>query len=40
MVDLAAVTKFRNKHKKSDIMGVIRTMYPTIEIILKKGKTK
>jgi len=40
MVNLEAVTKFQKEHKQSDIMGVIRTMYPDLEITLNKNKGK
>lgn len=40
MVNLEVVTKFQKKHKQSDIMGVIRTMYPDLEVTLVKSKGK
>ena len=37
------IEEFQKKNKESDIMGVMRTMYPEVEIIIptkKKGKAK
>ncbi len=35
------IKTFQKKHKQSDVMGVIRTLYPNVEIsILKKKGNK
>ena len=36
MINLDVVTKFQRKHKNLDIMGVIRTLYPKLEIRVVK----
>ena len=41
MIKEAAIKTFQKKNKQLDVMGVIRTLYPGIEIKLPtKGKKK
>lgn len=43
MIKESVVEEFQKKNHESDIMGVIRTMYPNIELKIpskKKGKKK
>lgn len=41
MITETAIKTFQKKNKQSDVMGVIRTLYPNLEIsILKKEKQK
>lgn len=39
MVHNSVLAAFQERNKEGDIMGVVRTMYPDIEIILQ-SKTK
>lgn len=39
MITIKEVNNFKKMNKKSDVMGVIRTLYPNIEVMItKKGK--
>ena len=39
MITVNEVNNFKKMNKKSDVMGVIRTLYPNIEVMIsKKGK--
>ncbi len=39
MITESTINIFQKKNKQSDIMGVVRTLYPGIEVKLpKKGK--
>jgi len=39
MITIKDVNRFKKMNKQSDVMGVIRTLYPNVEIsISKKGK--
>jgi hypothetical protein len=38
MIKESLVAEFQARNKESDIMGVVRTLYPKIEITLKKSK--
>ena len=41
MITETIIKTFHKKHKQSDVMGVIRTLYPNVEIsILKKKGNK
>lgn len=40
MVNLKTITEFQKKHSFSDIMGVIRTIYPNVVITLPKNSEK
>jgi hypothetical protein len=40
MIKELSIKAFQKKHKQSDIMGVIRTLYPNLQITLTKGKKK
>lgn len=38
MITERAIKTFQKKHKQSDVMGVIRTLYPNVEIIVANNK--
>ena len=39
MIKELSIKDFQKKNKQSDIMGVIRTLYPNIQIVVtKEGK--
>jgi uncharacterized protein (DUF736 family) len=43
MIKESLIQEFQKNNKESDIMGVIRTLYPNIEVSIpskKKGKKK
>lgn len=41
MIKEATIKTFQKKNKELDVMGVIRTLYPNIQITLpKEGKKK
>jgi hypothetical protein len=40
MIKELSIKDFQKRHKQSDIMGVIRTLYPNVEIALPKGRKK
>lgn len=40
MINDSVVKEFQKINKQSDVMGVVRTLYPTIEIVLTKKKAK
>jgi len=40
MIKELSIKAFQKKHKESDIMGVIRTLYPTAQVTLPKGRKK
>jgi hypothetical protein len=41
MIKEASIKTFKNNNKQSDIMGVIRTLYPNVQVTLpKEGKKK
>lgn len=40
MISDSVVKEFQKINKQSDVMGVVRTLYPDIEIVLTKKKAK
>ena len=40
MIKEVSIKAFQKKNKQSDIMGVIRTLYPNAQITLPKGRKK
>jgi len=43
MIKESVIQEFQKKNKESDIMGVIRNLYPEVELTIpskKKGKKK
>jgi hypothetical protein len=40
MIKEVAIKTFQKKNKQLDVMGVIRTLYPGIEVALLKGGKK
>lgn len=40
MITETTIKTFQKKHKQSDVMGVVRTLYPNVEISISKKKVK
>lgn len=40
MITERIIKTFQKKNKQSDVMGVIRTLYPNVEISISKKKAK
>jgi UDP-N-acetylmuramyl tripeptide synthase len=40
MITETLIKTFQKKNKQSDVMGVIRTLYPNVEISISKKKGK
>lgn len=38
MIKESLIQKFQQNNKESDIMGVVRTLYPNIEVSIPKAK--
>ena len=38
MIKESLVEEFQARNKELDIMGVVRTLYPDLQVILKKSK--
>ena len=40
MITETIIKTFQKKNKQSDVMGVVRTLYPNVEITVSKTKAK